>query len=129
MDKIVNKLINESVKGVDTYTHNGSTWLIFTDTKEWVIELTESKTLWYNYNFFNGMFSYVSMDVVENQHYITKWAEDNIIGGVKYTSVLTHIDFGELEDTLVNGVKENSFTYVGKLKLDVMTPFKMVLRK
>lgn len=114
MDKIVNKLINESVKGVDTYTHNGSTWLIFTDTKEWVIELTESKTLWYNYNFFNGMFSYVSMDVVENQHYITKWAEDNIIGGVKYTSVLTHIDFGELEDTLVNGVKENSFTYVGK---------------
>ena len=114
MEKIINKLIDEFIKGVDTYTHNGSTWLIFTDKKEWVIELTESKTLWYNYNFFKGMFNYVSMDVVENQHYITKWVEDNVIGGVKKTlnmSVKTH---RSIEDTLVNGVKENSLTYVGK---------------
>ena len=114
MEKIVNKLINHMIKGVDTYTHNGSTWLIFTESKQWVIELTDSKTLWYNYNFFKGMFAYTSMDVVENQHYITKWVEDNIVGGVKKTlnmSVKTH---RSIEDTLVNGVKENSLTYVGK---------------
>ena len=84
MDKIINLLINNWTKGVDTYTHNGSTWLIFTEQKSWVIELTESKTLWYNYNFFKELFSLTSMDVVENQHYITKWVEDNIINKVIY---------------------------------------------
>ena len=86
MDKIINLLINNWTKGVDTYTHNGSTWLIFTEQKSWVIELTESKSLWYNYNFFRELFSLTSMDVVENQHYITKWVEDNIINKVNYTS-------------------------------------------
>jgi hypothetical protein len=130
MEKIIHKLINNFTEGVDTYTHNGSTWLIFSESKQWVIELTESKTLWYNYNFFNNVFSYTSMDVVENQQYITKWVEDNVINkvkdtileknitegeveeiienGVKYTSELTHIDLGELEDTIQNGVKETN---------------------
>ena len=130
MEKIIHKLINDFTEGVDTYTHNGSTWLIFTESKQWVIELTDGKTLWYNYNFFNNVFSYTSMDVVENQQYITKWVEDNVINkvkdtileknitegeveeiienGVKYTSELTHIDLGELEDTIQNGVKETN---------------------
>jgi hypothetical protein len=137
MDKIINLLINNWTKGVDTYTHNGSTWLIFTEQRSWVIELTESKTLWYNYNFFKELFSLTSMDVVDNQHYITKWVEDNVINkvkdtileknitegeveeiienGVKYTSVLTHIDLGELEDTIQNGVKrtqDNPFSMI-----------------
>jgi hypothetical protein len=120
MEKIINKIINEFTKGVDTYSHNGSTWLIFTDTKQWVIELTESKTLWYNYNFFKGMFAYASMDVVENQHYITKWVEDNIINGVKEISSNVMIFQSlKVDDTIQNGiiekgVTENSFTYVGK---------------
>jgi hypothetical protein len=114
MEKIINKLIDEFIKGVDTYTHNGSTWLIFTDKKEWVIELTESKTLWYNYNFFKGVFAYVSMDVVENQHYITKWVEDNVINKVKDTILEKNITEGEVEEIIENGVKEHSLTYVGK---------------
>jgi hypothetical protein len=115
MEKIINKLIDEFIKGVDTYTHNGSTWLIFTDKKEWVVELTEEKTLWYNYNFFKSMFAYTSMDVVENQHYITKWVEDNIINKVSDIRFRDARDNKhQFEDTLVNGVKENSLTYVGK---------------
>jgi hypothetical protein len=129
MKKIINKLIDEFTKGVDTYTHVGSTWLIFTESKQWVIELTESKTLWYNYNFFKGMFNYVSMDVVENQHYITKWVEDNVINknqvnltknkmsdfvsdslirdGVKRTSSNVMIfQSMKVEDTIQNGVKD-----------------------
>jgi hypothetical protein len=79
MEKIINTLINSSVQGVDTYTHNNSTWLIFTESKQWVIELTGYQTLWYNYNFFKNIFAYVSLDAVQNQHLITKWVEDNVI--------------------------------------------------
>jgi hypothetical protein len=121
MEKIINKLIDEFTKGVDTYTHNGSTWLIFTDKKEWVIELTESKTLWYNYNFFKGVFAYVSMDVVENQSYITKWVEDNIIGGgVKETQFNFYEKQLKIEGVIKNGsidsvrVNEYSLNYVSK---------------
>jgi hypothetical protein len=116
MDKVVNKLIDESVKGVDTYSYNGSTWLIFTESKEWVIELTESKTLWYNYNFFKGMFAYVSMDVVDNQHYITKWVEDNIIG-VRDISPMTQYTDWQVEEIIEMAVKENSFSFV-RMKVD-----------
>ena len=108
MEKIVYKLLNEFTKGVDTYTHHGSTWLIFTDTKQWVIELTKDNTLWYNYNFFNGMFSYASMEVVENQHYITKWVEDNIINGVNHTSQSIPRQRPSVDEVIKDGVKEIS---------------------
>jgi hypothetical protein len=115
MEKIIHKLINNFTEGVDTYTHNGSTWLIFSESKQWVIELTEEKTLWYNYNFFKGIFNYVSMDIVENQHYITKWVEDNIINKVSDIRFRDARDNKhQFEDILVNRVKENSLTYVGK---------------
>ena len=106
MEKVIHKLINKFTEGVDTYTHNGSTWLIFTESKQWVIELTDGKTLWYNYNFFKGIFSYTSMDVVENQQYITKWVEDNIINKVKDTRLEINITEGEVDDIIQDGVKE-----------------------
>jgi hypothetical protein len=129
MDKIIQTLIDSWTKGVDTYTHNGSTWLIFTESKQWVIELTDYKTLWYNYNFFKQIFEFTSLDVVENQSYITKWVEDNIINkeltydtlfrdardrkqqfedalenGVRHTEDMVTNIF--VDDTLENGVKE-----------------------
>jgi hypothetical protein len=110
MEKIIHSLISNWIKGVDTYTHNGSTWLIFTDSKKWVVELTESKTLWYNYNFFKQIFEFTSLDVVENQHYITKWVEDNVIGGVKRTMSETIPDSFLIEDTIQNGVKETKIS-------------------
>jgi len=109
MEKVIHKLINEFTEGVDTYTHNGSTWLIFTESKQWVIELTDSKTLWYNYNFFKSAFSYTSMDVVDNQQYITKWVEDNIINGVKDTILEINITEGEIDDIIQDGVKLTQF--------------------
>ena len=110
MEKIIHSLISNWIKGVDIYTHNGSTWLIFTDSKKWVIELTESKTLWYNYNFFKQIFEFTSLDVVDNQHYITKWVEDNVIGGVKRTMSETIPDSFLIEDTIQNGVKETKIS-------------------
>jgi len=107
MEKIIHKLINEFTEGVDTYTHNDSTWLIFSETKQWVIELTENKTLWYNYNFFKSVFAYASLDCVQNQHLITKWVEDNIINKVSDIRFRDARDNKhQFEDTLKNGVKE-----------------------
>lgn len=137
MEKIIHKLISEFTKGVDIYTHNGSTWLIFTGSKQWVIELTEEKTLWYNYTFFREVFSYTSLNVVDNQQYITKWVEDNIINkvsdihfrdardkkqqfddtlenGVKKTKGVKMKTDWSVEDTIENGVKE---TYLSKNSL------------
>jgi hypothetical protein len=112
MEKIVNRLIDDAVQKVDTYTNNGSTWLIFTDDKRWVIELTKDGTLWYNYNFFNSLFAYASMDVIENQHYITKWVENNVINKkkpvkneVKEASCSEIPSISLVDHTIQNGVK------------------------
>ena len=118
MEKVIHKLINEFTEGVDTYTHNGSTWLIFTESKQWVIELTDSKTLWYNYNFFKSVFSYTSMDVVENQSYITQWVEDNIINGVKDTILEINITEGEIDDIIQDGVK-TTYAYPDTSKVGI----------
>jgi len=98
-------IINEAVEGADLYEDKGSLWLIFTDDKKWVIELNEKGVLWYNYNFFNSIFKYLSLDVVENEHYITEWVEDTIQNGVKYTRNLGNYRIGSVEDTIQNGVK------------------------
>jgi hypothetical protein len=85
LKKILFATIDYHTKGVDTYYNGGSMWLIFTDRKKWVIELTKDGTLWYNHYFFNDFFKYLSLDAVENQHYITEWVEDIIQNGVKDT--------------------------------------------
>jgi len=113
MEKIIQSLINNWIKGVDTYTHNGSTWLIFTDSKRWIIELTDDKTLWYNYNFFKQIFSLTSLDVVQNQHLITKWVEDNIINKVSDIHFRDARDRKQqFKDTIENGVKKIRKAYM-----------------
>ena len=105
MRDVIFKIINQFTKGVDTYHHNGSMWLIFTDDKKWVIELTEDGILWYNFYFFQDCFKYLSLDVVENQHYITEWVESTIQNGVKSTSLWNFDDLDSVEDIIQNGVK------------------------
>ena len=112
MEKILRRLIEYGLRGVDTYTYNGSTWLIFTDNKQWVIELTDNKTLWYNYNFFKQLFCVATDDVIENQKHITKWVENNLIN--KKPTCVTHFRDArdrkqQFEDTLENGVKNTDY--------------------
>lgn len=75
MQKIINELINNSLKGVDTYRWHDSTWLIFSEEFRWVIELTDGGTLWFNYKFFDNVLRYVSLNPNEGSKYITGWAE------------------------------------------------------
>ena len=79
MQNIVNELINNSLKGVDTYRWRDATWLIFSEEHRWVIELTDGGTLWFNYKFFDNVLRYVSLDPNEGSKYITGWAESHFL--------------------------------------------------
>jgi hypothetical protein len=116
--KVLFYLLNSRSKGVDTYHNNGSMWLIFTDEKKWVLELTKEGTLWYNYHFFQNFFKLMSLDVVENQHYITKWVEDTIQNGVRNTDSWVGNPFVSVEYTIQNGVKETTPSgYLGSIEM------------
>jgi predicted peroxiredoxin len=104
--KILHTAFDKHTKGVDHYNHNGSTWLIFTDEKKWVIEFTKEGTLWYNYYFFQNIMKLLSLEVVENQHYITEWVEETIQNGVRNTDSWMGKSFVSVEYTIQNGVKE-----------------------
>ena len=108
MKDIIFDMINDSVEGVDIYHRVSGMWLIFTDEKKWVIELTKEGVLWYNHDFFQDIFKYISMNVIENQHYITEWVEDTIKNGVKdtkdYNLYATHL----VESVIQNGVKDTA---------------------
>ena len=105
LQKLIDKVIDKAIVGCDTYKHNGSTWLLFTDDKKWVIELTKEGTLWYNYYFFQKLFKVIALDVVENQHYITKWVEDTVINGVKSIKGEYYKEIQKVEYTIQNGVR------------------------
>jgi hypothetical protein len=98
-------IINEAVEGADLYEHEGSLWLILTDENEWIIKLNKEGTLLYRYNFFNIIFKYLSLNVVENKHYITEWVEDTIQNWVKYTLADGRTYAHHVEDTIQNGTK------------------------
>lgn len=112
MQKAVYKLIDKFIDGSDIYYHKDSLWIVFTETKEWVIELTNKNTLWYNYRFFKSIFDLVSLDILENQHYITKWVEDTIQNGVRHTSVSGQPKLSAVEETIQNGVRHTVLTKV-----------------
>ena len=105
MRDIIFKIFNHFAKGVDTYYYDGSMWLIFTNEKKWVFELTKDGALWYNFDFFKDCFKYLSLNVIENQHYITEWVEDTIQNGVKSTGRSLGAKHHQVEDTIQNGVK------------------------
>ena len=108
IETLIKKMIDIHVKGVDSYVNNGSLWLIFTEEKKWVIELEKDGILWYNYNFFSKIFKLISMNVVDNEHYITRWVEDALQNGVKRTTVVKSKFTFQVEDALQNGVKRTS---------------------
>jgi hypothetical protein len=109
MQKIVNELIDSSIKGVDVYRWKNAKWLIFTDEVRWVLELTDEGTLWYNYKFFNDVFKYVSMTVgKEMEEYVIQWANDFFYKDCAHRSIAYPRDKGrnETPKVLKNGIKE-----------------------
>ena len=98
MKKIIDELINLSIKGVDVYRYKNATWLIFTNEVRWVVELTDEGTLWYNFTFFNNIFKYVSMEVgQQTEKYIIEWANDFFYKDCAHRSIAYPRDKGRNE--------------------------------
>lgn len=79
--EISHALINRHVKNANIYYHKNSIWLIFPDTKKWVIEIMNGgtlwyNTLWYNYDYFKHLFKIIGIDIPESGILITKWVEE-----------------------------------------------------
>ena len=108
IETLIKKIIDIHVKDADVYVNNGSLWLIFTEEKKWVIELDNAGNLWYNYHFFYKIFKLISMNVVDNQHYITRWVEDALQNGVNNTENALQQLNPSFEDALQNGVKHTT---------------------
>jgi hypothetical protein len=103
MKKIIDELISHSIVGADVYRYKDATWLILTDEKRWVVELTDEGTLWYNYNFFNNILRYVSLECGgESKDYIIGWANDYFFKDIKKT----RMGIPRVVNTVINkGVK------------------------
>jgi len=110
--ELIEKIIDNKVKGADTYINNGSRWLIFTDEKKWIFELTKEGTLWYNFYFFENIFKIISLTVVENQHHITEWVENFIRNGVKETKYCELHSLMRADHIIRDGVKETNWRKV-----------------
>ena len=142
--EVLFEIIDDVTNGMDIYNHNGSLWIINTKELKWVVEFTNDKTLWYNYNLFKNLFKAISLDISENQKYITEWfeskflnmqkvkdscepffdqdqyVEDTIQNGVKDTIGIEKKPFISVEDTIQNGVKDTKRTRLIKLAADQM---------
>jgi predicted transcriptional regulator len=88
-------MFDQMVEGADKYiTEQGSTWLIFTKEKKWVVEFTNDKTLWFNYNLFKSELELIGKDCTEERDFIKNWFESRFLG------------IKPVEDTIQNGVKD-----------------------
>ena len=107
LEKLLFGIFDEAIQGVDTYNHNGSVWLIFTDEMKWVVEYTKEQTLWYNYYFFKQEMDMVGLDCVENKDLIQKWFESRFLNKneVKETDKSNSNYRLCVENTIQNGVK------------------------
>ena len=108
LEKLLFGIFDEAIQGVDTYNHNGSMWLIFTDDMRWVVEYTRLQTLWYNYYFFKQEMEIIGLDCVENKDLIQKWFESRFlnIDPVESTRDESFYFYSKVEDTIQNGVKD-----------------------
>jgi predicted RNA-binding protein len=118
--KMFHKIMEFKLKDADTYYNHGSTWIILTDKKQWVIELTKEGVLWYNYYFFQSIFTGLMgfEDTAKNQDYITKWVENFIQNGVKETKPEYLEGDLAMEEVIQNGVKHTEpGGYLGSIEM------------
>jgi hypothetical protein len=102
------EIINDVINGMDVYNHNGSLWLIKTEESKWAIEFTKDKSLWYNYSLFKNLFKAISLDLKENQKYVTEWFESRFLNMSNVEDCCERFFDQDqyVEDTIQNGVKE-----------------------
>ena len=108
LEKLVFGMFDQMVEGADKYvTKQGSTWLIFTEYKRWVIEFTKDKTLWFNYNLFQSELELIGKNCTEEKDLIKNWFESRFLNtnGVRHTQGSPYGLPKPVEDTIQNGVR------------------------
>ena len=109
LNKLVFGMFDQMVEGADKYvTEQGSTWLIFTDEKRWVIEFTKDRTLWFNYNLFQSEFELIGKDCVAERDLIKNWFESRFLNKPKVDETFDNATnmIHNIEDTIQNGVRQ-----------------------
>ena len=120
--EVLFEIIDDVTNGMDIYNHKGSLWIINTKELKWVVEFTNDKTLWYNYNLFKNLFKGISLDLMENQKYVTEWFESRFLNMQKVKDSCEPF-FNQdqyVEDTIQNGVKDTRRTRLINLAADQM---------
>ena len=108
LEKLVFGMFDQMVEGADKYvTKQGSTWLIFTEDKKWVIEFTKDKTLWFNFNLFQGELDLIGKDCTEERDLIKNWFESRFLNKPKVDETFDNAAnmIHHIEDAIQNGVK------------------------
>lgn len=54
------------------------TWVVNSDSTDWVISLSDKGYLWYNYYYFKFIFSFLSHEPDSNKKYIKLWVENEL---------------------------------------------------
>ncbi len=104
--KLIYGMFDRMIEDSDKYIIDNSMWLIFTEEKRWIIEFTNKKTLWFNYNIFQSEFNLLSMDCVKSKDIIKEWFESRFLGiDVVEDTLSTAGKPLKVEDTIQNGVK------------------------
>jgi hypothetical protein len=119
LDKLVFGMFDQMVEGADKYvTEQGSTWLIFTDEKRWVIEFTKDRTLWFNYNLFQSEFELIGKDCIEDGDLIKNWFESRFLNKPKVDEIWDNSAnmYFHIEDAIQNGVKGTDFSLIDPIK-------------
>jgi hypothetical protein len=111
--KLIYGMFDDMIEGADKYVTKSSMWLIFTEEKRWVIEFTNTKTLWFNYNLFQSELKLLSMDCVESKDIIKEWFESRFLEkDITHVTDTSNVPYSIVENTLQNGVKH---TYKKKI--------------
>ena len=105
MKDILFDMFDENTKDVEIYEYEDSLWMMLPEQKEWAFEIQDDLTLYYNYNFFNKIYRYVSLDVTDNEHYITEWVEDILKTGLRHIQGLDFNRAFTVEYILKTGVR------------------------
>jgi hypothetical protein len=119
LDKLVFGMFDQMVEGADKYvTEQGSTWLIFTDEKRWIIEFTEDRILWFNYNLFQSEFELIGKDCIEDGDLIKNWFESRFLNKPKVDEIWDNSAnmYFHIEDAIQNGVKGTDFSLIDPIK-------------
>jgi hypothetical protein len=108
MRRILFEELDYQIQGADIYNTKTSKWLIFTDSKKWVLEYTNLNTLWFNYTFFKNTLIFFGMDCADadSKNMIKEWFESRFLEkDIAHVTDTSNVPYSIVENTIQNGVK------------------------